>query len=346
MGISIERELAVAARKRLLKPLVRRLEVRVPGSIERLDLGAYTKGVAAINRRIVDEKAMQQVAGADGLKLREGSLSIFRPRKAGEAKGTVVLFHGYTAGPWQYEEMATKLHAAGYNVYAPRLPGHGFMTADGVGSGKRLITSTDRAAYDKYIDETFRDAAALGVPVHAAGLSGGGNMALRMAEKYPAVRGIFAMAPYLGGNNPKGALGNLMAFLDKMTFGLLGRVLDHIPTGPNAKVAGQVLPHTQGTIGQVLAARRVGMGVKTVSSPIQFVTTAGDALSGTKSVGRLFERTGGGSRNGWFHFGSEAKVPHAMVSRAQVKSPGAVDQIEKMLLEFLEKGQLTQAGPV
>lgn len=36
-----------------------------------------------------------------------------------------LFFHGFTAGPYQFEPLGERLHRAGYNVLAPLLPGHG-----------------------------------------------------------------------------------------------------------------------------------------------------------------------------------------------------------------------------
>lgn len=43
----------------------------------------------------------------------------------GPARGTIVMYHGFTAGSWQFELLARRAYADGFNVYAPRLPGHG-----------------------------------------------------------------------------------------------------------------------------------------------------------------------------------------------------------------------------
>lgn len=43
----------------------------------------------------------------------------------GKAIGSVVLFHGYTACPQQYEDLSRLLSQKGYNVFVPLLPGHG-----------------------------------------------------------------------------------------------------------------------------------------------------------------------------------------------------------------------------
>jgi len=327
--------------KAAMKPVSRSIR-RAGGTVRRRAQPAVTN----LAKKVRAEDRLQLAADPAGLKLRPGMAGFFLPQTKGQAKGTVVLFHGYTAGPWQYRDMAAKIHKSGYNVYAPRIPGHGLMSErTGMATGQEIIRSGHSQKYDAFVDEVFRDAAALGGPVYAAGLSGGGNLALRMAERNPVAK-TFAMAPFLGSNYPLRALPDFMRFLNWLSFGLLFKVLNRISRGKNAPGLSQTLPHTQGSWGQVFAMRDVGMRVKKVEAPVQFVTTAGDKLSGTWPVAQLFRRSGGeAAGHGWFHFGAEANVPHAMVSRQQNKAPGAVTKIERMLLDFFGKGKIANSHP-
>ena len=43
----------------------------------------------------------------------------------GSRQGAILLFHGYSACPQQYWELAPRLAARGFDVYVPLLPGHG-----------------------------------------------------------------------------------------------------------------------------------------------------------------------------------------------------------------------------
>jgi esterase/lipase len=324
-----------------MKPIGR--SVRRTGSAVRR---RFLPAVTNLANKVRAEERLQLAADSAGLILRPGMAGFFLPETKGQAKGTVVLFHGYTAGPWQYRDMAAKIHKAGYNVYAPRIPGHGLMSErSGMATGQDIIRSGQSQKYDAFVDAVFKDAAALGAPVYVAGLSGGGNLALRMAERNPVAK-TFAMAPFLGSNYPLRAIPDFMRFLNWLSFGLLFRALNRVPRGKNAPGLSQIHPHTQASWGQVFAMRDVGMRVRKVETPVQFVTTADDVLSGTWPVARLFRRSGGeAAGHGWFHFGPEAKVPHAMVSRQQNKAPGAVTKIERILLDFFGKGKATNNHP-
>src|SRR5688500_7488953 len=108
---SLTKRTTAAARKAVAKPAVARLE-----------------------RRIAAEKSLQSASAKGKVRLQAHAESVFLHTP--NAKGTVMLCHGFTAGPWQYEELAKRLQKEGYNVYAPRMPGHGFARPDGQITGE------------------------------------------------------------------------------------------------------------------------------------------------------------------------------------------------------------------
>ena len=308
-------------------------------------LSAINKtAVRRIERRLAAETRLQAAKVPGKVRLQPNAQSLFRT--VPDAKGTVMLFHGFTAGPWQFEELSQRLQKEGYNVYAPRLPGHGLARENGQVTGEWFIGAGNRAKYDAYIKARFAEAEALGQPVWVAGLSGGANAAVRPAGMNPQVRGVFDMAPFFGSDGKAGFGFKLVAFADKISFGLLGRVLDRFQRGKNGMIdAKNLLPHNQPSVGAALAIRDLGMKVKDVKAPVQFVTTEGDKLSGEAFLRRKLDRVGGTKENGWFHFEAEAKVPHAMISPKQNKAPGAVDQLTEMLVAFVKQGEIVQKPP-
>lgn len=300
----------------------------------------FDLSVGDIQSDIEREKKLQGQPGTDGLMLAQNSESLFLPQPE-PGKGTVLLFHGYTAGPWQYKELARKFYDAGYNVLAPRMPGHGVTEADGTPTGKRIPNTKRKAEWDAFIDRTYMQAAALAGPVFAIGLSGGGNVALRMGERHPEIGGVAAMAPYLGADLPAGVVFSLADTLDRMTFGLFGRwVLDSIPYNENKKDS--EMPHTQGTYGQAKVMRRVGRDVKELHCPLQIISTDGDMLSGVRRNARNLRKCDD-LHQGWFRFAKEEGVPHAMVSPQQNPLPESVEKIHDILFNFVDKGVVTNS---
>ncbi len=287
--------------------------------------------VARLQAQIKDEVALQENPTDEGLYLRKNAESFFLPQD--QAKGTVVLYHGFTAGPWQYREMADKLHDSGYNVYAPRMPGHGMADASGKASSAEMPTTGEQKAWSNFAQKTFDDAANLGVPVHAVGLSGGGNVALEAASKNSKIDSVTALAPFLGSNGVTGVLFPVLSLVDVVTFGLFGKLLDRIPR--KSQPSPEATPKTAGTWGNALAMYRVGANVDKVDAPLQLITTAKDPLSGTRNAGRLLERSGDTPNNGWFHFPEEDHVQHAMVSPLENPNKESIDTIQQIITDFV-----------
>jgi hypothetical protein len=71
----------------------------------------------------------------------------------GELKGIVVLFHGYSACPQQFWELAPLLAEKGFEVYLPLLPGHGLKKlVKGAKISDDLSTLPKASHWDKYTE--------------------------------------------------------------------------------------------------------------------------------------------------------------------------------------------------
>ncbi len=103
----------------------------------------------------------------------------------------VVLFHGFTNCPQQFDELARGYYARGCNVYVPRIPHHGLKD--------RLTRDLDNLTVGKlerFADETFVLARGLGTSVAALGLSLGGALVLWLAKTQPIDLAV-PIAPFL-----------------------------------------------------------------------------------------------------------------------------------------------------
>lgn len=105
----------------------------------------------------------------------------------------IILFHGLTACPFQYHELAQLFYAEGYNVFAPRLPRHGY--SDRTANALAELTAEELAAM---MDVTADLAAGLGEEVTMAGLSLGGNVAAQGGQLRADLRLAVPMSPALG----------------------------------------------------------------------------------------------------------------------------------------------------
>ncbi|MDB5098287.1 MAG: hypothetical protein JWM80_2708 [Cyanobacteria bacterium RYN_339] len=314
---------------------------------EGLERLAKASPAGRIVKRIEVEKALQTV-GTDAYAMAKLRLG---PRTEGflmarpDAAATILAPHGFTAWALQYKDLGKKLVDNGFNFYAPRLPGHGFMTRDGMLTGERMIQSTDRAAYTRWLDLRYKEAASLGKPVYLLGQSGGSDLALAGAERY-GVEKTFAMVPFLGPDQPLKHVTDALVFLDKLTFGLVGRIMDLIPRNKNTLAdAADLTPHTNRSFGSALAMGLEGRNVQAISGRLQIVTTEGDKAAGKAQVQDLLARIGDGPTRGWYHFPASEHVPHAMVSDLENPNTPAVRRLEDMAVAFFKDGTLVQQRP-
>jgi esterase/lipase len=132
------------------------------------------------------------VAEATAQPLQQGCAPYSLPSSADQAyRGTVLLLHGYSACPQQYNEIAKELSAEGFTVLVPLLPGHGHAyTVDANGKAtdhtEDLITDAHYQDYGVFA-KRMADIVAKAAPGdHAVmGLSVGGALAASAAEQSP-----------------------------------------------------------------------------------------------------------------------------------------------------------------
>jgi pimeloyl-ACP methyl ester carboxylesterase len=130
-----------------------------------------------------------ELQSADGPEVNEVCRS--RVYDQGErADVAVVLLHGYTNCPQQWDDVAAAYVDAGYNVVVPRLPGHG--EADRLTSA--LSDITPRALVET-TDLAIDIGAGMGDEVWVAGLSGGGTLAGWAAAERDEVTRAVLLAP-------------------------------------------------------------------------------------------------------------------------------------------------------
>jgi len=101
----------------------------------------------------------------------------------------LLLLHGFGDTPQTLRYLASRLHAEGYTVRAPLLPGHG-----------RGLRDFAAASADDYVRSAREELVHLGegAPwVGVIGLSMGGAIAARLAAKGGGVRVLVLLAPYL-----------------------------------------------------------------------------------------------------------------------------------------------------
>jgi len=126
---------------------------------------------------------------------------------------SILFLHGLTNAPTQFLQLAEKAHAAGHNVYVPRMPYHGYsdtLTND--------ISHLTLEKYAEWVSDALDVAAALGERLVVAGLSVNGVTAAWIAMHRPDVARAVLIAPFF-----------VPVHIPRMLGGLLGDVFTMLP---------------------------------------------------------------------------------------------------------------------
>lgn len=111
----------------------------------------------------------------------------------GPTDSVVLLLHGLTNCPVQFDAFGQRLHAAGHTVLVPRLP------RNGLNDRRTTALSGLRAAeLTAFGDEALDIAIGLGRRVTVFGLSAGGLVACWLAQHRPEAARVIIAAPFLG----------------------------------------------------------------------------------------------------------------------------------------------------
>lgn len=128
-----------------------------------------------------------------------------QPFAAGTGRVGVLFCHGFTGSPWSLLEWARLTADAGYRVSLPRLPGHGTTWQE--------LNLTGWRDWYAAVERAFLELRAGCDTVFVAGLSMGGALALRLAEKYPDdVAGLVLVNPAVMGYRKMWAIPTLRRF--------------------------------------------------------------------------------------------------------------------------------------
>lgn len=203
----------------------------------------------------------------------------------GRRPGAVLLLHGYNDSPQAMASLAAVLHARGWTVRVPLLPGHG-----------RNLRAFAASGADEWIDAARRESTALVAShgnVAVGGLSMGGAIAFLLAAEQQAVRAVVAFAPYLHASMP---LRVLHALAPVAAIG--GRYVwnggSHSVHDPVARAA--MISYRRSTprlLGQLdLVVRRARKALPEVRQPVLVVQSREDNRIPLASATEAFARIG------------------------------------------------------
>jgi alpha-beta hydrolase superfamily lysophospholipase len=110
-----------------------------------------------------------------------------------QTEHVIVLIHGFTNCPEQFDELGKQYYAAGYNVYIPRMPHHGL--SDRLTNALMHLNAEQLTAFG---DNVIDIAHGLGKKVTVMGISGSGTLVAWLAQNRADIDYAFAIAPLLG----------------------------------------------------------------------------------------------------------------------------------------------------
>lgn len=156
--------------------------------------GAQTPDLDAFHRQWQTYATESSAAG-----LQPGCAPRRYPPPPGTARrGVVIAYHGFSACPQQFEQLAPALAALGFEVLVPRLPGHGLATGeDGAENLSALPTVKSWARDFGGLAERMNRIMALAPGEHLLlGYSLGGSLAINAAHRAPGeYRRLLLIAP-------------------------------------------------------------------------------------------------------------------------------------------------------
>ncbi|HYD54835.1 MAG TPA: alpha/beta fold hydrolase [Gemmatimonadaceae bacterium] len=135
--------------------------------------------------RVEDECATRLPLGPDGVVVGASAFALV----AGDDAPAVLLVHGAGDTPQTLRYLADDLHARGFTVYAPLLPGHGRAV--------RQFAAVSAEGWLEAVRVALDAARARHAWVGIVGLSLGGALAVRLAAERPELPAVGLIAPYL-----------------------------------------------------------------------------------------------------------------------------------------------------
>lgn len=107
----------------------------------------------------------------------------------GTSERSLLLLHGFGDTPQTLRYLGGRLHAAGFTVHAPLLPGHG--------RGLRDFAAASAEDYLRHARAELARVRASSTWLGVIGLSMGGALAAQLAAEFHDVRALALLAPYL-----------------------------------------------------------------------------------------------------------------------------------------------------
>lgn len=139
-----------------------------------------------VARRFEAGDTARRPRGADGVVIGAEEFLL-----AGTNGAAVLLLHGFNDTPQSMRHLAERLHAAGYTVHAPRLPGHGCALPE-------LARRARATMWRRTVASAYAALGARHSRVFVCGQSMGGALATILAAGHREMPAVALLAPFIG----------------------------------------------------------------------------------------------------------------------------------------------------
>jgi alpha-beta hydrolase superfamily lysophospholipase len=154
------------------------------------EIESHSEPAASYQEAITHVKAMQEADRQD----HSWDVCITKLYDHGIATDhVIVLLHGFTTCPQQFDELGKQYFEAGFNVLIPRIPYHGL--SDRMTNALLNLTAKNLAAFG---DQVINIAHGLGKQVSVMGISGSGTLICWLAQNRTDLDFAIPIAPLLG----------------------------------------------------------------------------------------------------------------------------------------------------
>ena len=247
----------------------------------------------------------------------QGGRSVLLTHGARTARA-VILLHGMTNSPRQYEHLAARLFAAGDNVYIPRLPHH--AERDGTAASLAGLTADELR---RYADSAVDVAVGLGDLVVVAGVSAGGTIAAWIAQYRADIHRAVIVAPVL-------EIGRIPTFLALPLMNVALRLPNVTRTEPpDRQRPDRELGVSSRAVAELLrfgtTVRRAAIRRQPLTRNIVFVMNANDHTVKTSPAVELARRwSEQGASVVMYQFPLSLGLPHDIAEEARANADPAV----------------------
>ncbi|MFA6165211.1 MAG: alpha/beta fold hydrolase [Gemmatimonadaceae bacterium] len=208
----------------------------------------------------------------------------------GSTDRAIVLLHGFNDSPQTMRSPAAAMHAAGWTVYAPVLPGHGRSPRAFAASSAEAWISAARAA--------VRDALQRHRQVAVGGLSLGGALAAIVASEEPSVKAAVLFAPFLVHSRRLGAIAALWPLVTLGVEYLTGGSATRAVRDPEARATliayGCSTPRLLREVQRVV--RRARAALPAVRQPVWIAQSSDDYRIPDEQAQAAFDLLGSGDK--------------------------------------------------